>query len=340
MKISVIIPVYNVAEYLTKCLDSVVNQTLKDIEIICVNDGSVDNSLEILKTYAQQDNRIIIIDKQNEGVAATRNDALDVAKGDYIMFLDSDDYLALDACEIAYSKITSENADIGVFSHIEHENDSFIEAPKNKNVRQFAQDETLTDYSCFQIMSCDKIYKKSFLNDNNLRFPKGIKNAEDSVFCWCCLFNKPKYCFIEKPIYIYIVNRKNSATNAYENCIKNNNAAFKTLFNLQIFKNQPLETQLTIISHFCNGTRWYWDNFYKFYQRKAMIKDIRELLKFLEEHYDKKDLMTLKKYRVLKNIYWYTFVNTLFSMVNSRSKSHKIITILGFKIKYKRKKRK
>ncbi|MGN0030910.1 MAG: glycosyltransferase family 2 protein [Candidatus Gastranaerophilaceae bacterium] len=338
MKISVIIPVYNVAEYLTKCLDSVVNQTLKDIEIICVNDGSVDNSLEILKAYAQQDNRIVIIDKQNEGVAVARNDALDIAKGDYIMFLDSDDYLTLDACETAYSKITSENADIGVFSHIEAENGICTEAPKNKVVCKYAQDENLTDYSCFQIMSCDKIYKNSFLNNNNLRFPKGIKNAEDGVFSWYCLFNSPKYCFIEKPIYIYVVNRQNSATNEYENCIKNNNAAFITMFDAQIFKKQPIETQLTIISHFCNGARWYWDNFYKFYQRKVLIKDIREFLSFLEEHYDKKDLMTLKKYRVLKNIYWYTFMNTLFSMVNSRSKSHKIITILGIKIKYKRKK--
>ena len=337
MKISVIVPVYNVEEYLEKCLDSVTNQTLKDIEIICINDGSTDNSLEILKTYAGQDNRIVIINKQNEGVAAARNDGLDIAQGDYIMFLDSDDYLTPEACETAYNKITEKNADIGVFSHFENENGICLESPKNKNVRQFAQDETLTDYSCFQIMSCDKIYKKSFLNDNNLRFPKGIKNAEDSVFCWCCLFNRPKYCFIEKPIYIYIVNRKNSATNAYENCIKNNNAAFKTLFNLQIFKNQPLETQLTIISHFCNGARWYWDNFYKLHQRKILIKDIKEFLKFLEKNYDKKDLNTLKKYRTLKNIHFYTLKNVIFSMVNSRSKSHKIITILGIKIKYKRK---
>lgn len=94
-KVSIIVPVYNVEKYLAKCLDSLVNQTLKDIEIICINDGSTDNSLEILNTYAQKDSRITIIDKKNEGVSAARNTGLNISKGEYIMFVDSDDYLEL-----------------------------------------------------------------------------------------------------------------------------------------------------------------------------------------------------------------------------------------------------
>lgn len=94
-KVSIIVPVYNVEEYLVKCLDSLVNQTLKEIEIICINDGSTDNSLEILNTYAQKDSRITIIDKKNEGVSAARNTGLNISKGEYIMFVDSDDYLEL-----------------------------------------------------------------------------------------------------------------------------------------------------------------------------------------------------------------------------------------------------
>ena len=90
--LSVIVPVYNTEKYLRECLDSVINQTLKDIEIICINDGSTDRSLDILKEYALKDNRIKIIDKKNEGVAAARNDGIRIANGEFVCFMDSDDY--------------------------------------------------------------------------------------------------------------------------------------------------------------------------------------------------------------------------------------------------------
>ena len=89
-KISVIIPVYNVEKYLAECLTSVVNQTFKDIEIICVNDGSTDNSPKILKEFAQKDSRIKIINQENQGLSAARNTGLDVATGEYVSFIDSD----------------------------------------------------------------------------------------------------------------------------------------------------------------------------------------------------------------------------------------------------------
>ena len=92
-KISVIIPVYNVEKYLRECLDSLLNQTFKDIEIICVNDGSTDGSLNILNEYASKDSRFIIINQNNQGLSAARNNGLNVAKGDYVAFLDSDDYI-------------------------------------------------------------------------------------------------------------------------------------------------------------------------------------------------------------------------------------------------------
>ena len=91
-KVSVIIPVYNVEEYLRECLDSVINQTLKEIEIICVDDGSTDNSLEILKEYAKKDNRITVISRKNKGVGYSRNEGINVSKGKFIAFMDPDDY--------------------------------------------------------------------------------------------------------------------------------------------------------------------------------------------------------------------------------------------------------
>ena len=116
-KISVIIPVYNVEKYLRECLDSVVNQTMRDIEIICINDGSTDNSLDILKEYAAKDDRIIVINQTNGWLSAARNSGLKIARGEYIQFVDSDDYLELNACETAYKYALQYNADVVVFGY-------------------------------------------------------------------------------------------------------------------------------------------------------------------------------------------------------------------------------
>lgn len=111
MKISVIVPVYNVEEYLRKCLDSVLNQTLRDIEIICVDDGSTDSLWEILKEYAQKDDRIKLIQKENGGLSSARNAAMQVAKGDYIGFVDSDDWIDPDFLRKLYVAAEKYGAD-------------------------------------------------------------------------------------------------------------------------------------------------------------------------------------------------------------------------------------
>ena len=116
-KISLIIPVYNVEKYLRKCLDGVVNQTMRDIEIICINDGSTDGSLDILKEYAAKDDRIIIINQTNGFVGSARNNGLKIARGEYIQFVDSDDYLELNACETAYNYALRYEADVVVWGY-------------------------------------------------------------------------------------------------------------------------------------------------------------------------------------------------------------------------------
>ena len=113
IKVSVIIPVYNVEQYLEKCLDSVCGQTLKDIETICVNDCSADNSLAVLKDYAKNDNRVKLIDfKENKGVSAARNEGIRNAQGEYIGFVDSDDWIDLNFYEKLYNKAIETDADI------------------------------------------------------------------------------------------------------------------------------------------------------------------------------------------------------------------------------------
>ena len=117
-KVSIIVPVYNVEKYLECCLESLINQTLKDIEIICVNDGSTDNSGKILENYAAKDNRIKVIHQVNGGQAAARNNGLNAVNGKYINFIDSDDWVDLDFIEKLYDAAERNSADIAVASII------------------------------------------------------------------------------------------------------------------------------------------------------------------------------------------------------------------------------
>ena len=118
-KLSVIIPVYNVEKYLRECLDSLVCQTLKEFEIICVNDASTDNSLEILERYARNDARFIIISQENQGPGVARNNAIDIAKGEYIVFVDPDDWIETNALEKIYNHFKKTNADVVQFNYKE-----------------------------------------------------------------------------------------------------------------------------------------------------------------------------------------------------------------------------
>ena len=111
-KVSIIVPIYNVEQYLEECMDSIIGQTLKDLEIICINDGSTDNSLDILKKYAASDDRIIIIDKKNEGYGCAMNDGLDCASGEYVGIVEPDDYVDLHMYEDLYHIAKEKNLDI------------------------------------------------------------------------------------------------------------------------------------------------------------------------------------------------------------------------------------
>ena len=168
-KVSVIVPFYNSEKYLKRCLDSLVRQTLKDIEIIMVNDGSTDNGPDIVKSY-MSDDRIRIIDKENGGQASARNLGLTVASGDYIIFIDSDDYVESDLCEKLYDAILK-GFDIVVSDYYMVDGN---EKKYNKISSCLEGEISLRDYLLTTVCPWNKIYKKSFLLDNNFRFPEGI----------------------------------------------------------------------------------------------------------------------------------------------------------------------
>ncbi len=166
VKVSIIIPIYNIEQYLIRCMESVCNQTLSDIEIIAVNDASPDNSLAILKKFQAQDPRIIIINhKTNKKTAACRNDGLHAATGEYVCFLDGDDYLAPDFCEKLYKLAKKEHADItkGVANIVDNKGNSLSIATGNDEPDKYGK------FATFSYLWTG-LYNKKMLEQHNVRF--------------------------------------------------------------------------------------------------------------------------------------------------------------------------
>lgn len=211
IKISTIIPIYNGEKYIKQCLDSIINQTLTDIEIICVNDGSTDNSLFILEKYATKDSRIKIINMNNYGAGVARNIGLKKAKGEYISFVDADDFIDLNTYELLYNYAKPNDLDMLFFQMVNYIESSgnlintdlydhkcFIDSLK-KNVI-FNYKDTKEQLFSIPVCAVSKIYKKEFLKENNLYFPEGIL-FEDNAFFYQSYFKAKKLGFIEKNLY-------------------------------------------------------------------------------------------------------------------------------------------
>jgi len=200
-KISIVIPVYNVEKYLAECLDSVVNQTMREIQIICVNDGSPDNSRAILQEYADRDSRIEIIDKPNGGLSSARNAAYPSINGKYTMFLDSDDWIELDSCEKLFAKAEQTGAEIVVFFYrwedpagpIDHCSEI---TPQDKTTIQ--EKTSLFNHNS----SCWKLWRSDFLRDNHLFFPEGLY-FEDNLVCWQGVVMAKRISVVPEHLYHY-----------------------------------------------------------------------------------------------------------------------------------------
>jgi glycosyltransferase involved in cell wall biosynthesis len=174
-KVSVIIPVYNTEPYLRRCLDSVCGQTLRDIEIICVNDASPDKSGEILREYAARDERIRLIEfEKNRGVSAARNAGIDAAQGEYLGFVDSDDYVDMDFYKVLYDKAKATNADVmkGELEIIKPDGEHYIDRCHD-NIRQ---------HRVYFTQFTSAIYRTSFVRRKNLHFQVGVVWGEDYLF--------------------------------------------------------------------------------------------------------------------------------------------------------------
>jgi len=307
-KVSVIIPVYNVEKYLRECLDSVINQTLKDIEIICVNDGSTDNSLPILKEYAQKDERIKVIDKKNEGVSVARNVGLECANGIYILFLDADDYFESTLIEQSYDYSVKMNSDICIFGANEIDFNNTKKAMWYNSLLVNSSNVSLFQMMMLQTFCWNKMYKLSFLKKYNIKFPNNIKTAEDGIFCILGFINDPKYALLNVSLYNYRKNPDSQTVKNAERCLESDFDAFTYLTNLSEFKSLKRGIKLLIINKFLSGIIYYWNSYPQY--RKKYGKVLKEYSKYIFQVCEKKYLETLPNYQVItKNKDLSVFIN-------------------------------
>lgn len=212
-KVSIIVPVYNVEKYLPKCLDSLVNQTFKDIEIICVNDDSPDNSIDILNEYAQKDDRVKVVTKENGGLFSARHEGMKYINGEYVFFVDSDDWVSFSLVEKCLNAAKDENPDVVVFGafsvreksgkiHCKRGGYDYAKIPKNFNRKNIFN---------YPPTAWCKMYKTEFLKEHNIRFQE-IKNGEDQLFFVHSMLCADKIRKVNENLYYYIKSRAGAIT--------------------------------------------------------------------------------------------------------------------------------
>lgn len=213
-KVSVIIPIYNVEEYLEKCLDSVINQTYKDLEIICVNDCSPDNSAEILQRYAEKDSRIKIVNREkNGGLSAARNSGLDIATGEYVYFLDSDDWIDDNYISCMVDAATASGAEVVVNTNIlSHYPDKIEQHFPTRTFNNISHSFVDAKEAILSLIwnTWAHLWKKSFLDRIHARFPEGYI-LEDQYFQAVTFVHLEKVYVIRDSVYHYLM-RKTSIT--------------------------------------------------------------------------------------------------------------------------------
>lgn len=208
-KISIILPIYKVEKYLKKCIDSILAQTFKDFELILVDDGSPDRCPEICDEYAKLDQRIRVIHKKNGGLSDARNAGLDIAQGDFVGFVDSDDYVSKQMLEVMYKNIVKYNADwvMGNYVRVDqndciiHDNNAYqIHAERCYSRDEFIE-ELVTEHGSFFVIAWSKLYKRDVFE--HLRFPKG-KQHEDEFLIHHIVGRSEKIVCIKEVVYYYL----------------------------------------------------------------------------------------------------------------------------------------
>jgi len=360
-KVSVIIPVYNVEKYIERNLESLLNQTLDDIEIIYINDCSTDESLSILKRYEEKYENITVIDlEKNSGAAVARNKGLDVAKGEYIGFVDPDDDVDLNYYEELYKKAKAENADIvkckrkniNLDGQITYNN--INDVIKEKGKYYFTYEWTTA------------IYKSSLIFDNNIRFPEECIKAQDIVFLNRVICVSNKVSLIDNVYYNYYKRQGSlnsskislpkikSAILAHKLILDNYNKSdlyetnkslyfdlYLRMYN-SLLDNVPFQNDEKEAKILC--AKAIIENFYNCKDMELFKQNypLKNIFKFIEEKDVNGLAEVLYKNQSMKklSIYGEPLIDKVFSIKESHDKKHKILKIFGIKMTLKNKERK
>lgn len=223
IKVSVVLPTYNAEKYLRKCVESIINQTLKDIEIIIVNDGSKDKSYEIAKEIQNIDNRIIIINQENKGISEARNAGLKIANGEYIAFIDSDDWVEKEMFFNMYNYANANNCDVVQCNYTIRSDESYKNIKSTIPTNRLLNREEINTHIKEQLIEgklstyvWDKIYKVSFLKENDLYF-ENIKRFEDWYFIMDVTSKMERFLILSDSFYNYRVNEGSLSRRYYDN---------------------------------------------------------------------------------------------------------------------------
>lgn len=317
IKISVVIPVYNVEKYIRECIESIINQTFKDIEIIVVNDGSKDNSIKIVEEYLS-DKRLKIINKENRGLSSARNKGMKIARGEYIYFIDSDDFIEKDVLEVLYKNLELERFDI-IFSNFSFYNDKTKKEKKSKFNFPFKENINKGCYFLYngeEINVWNRLYRKEFFKKYNFEFiEKIIHEDQDFGFKTILLAETIKY--VENYGYKYRVGREGSIMSSQkkEKSLKSVQILKKELKNF--FSNIQLNEFQKIRVYLKSLSLDFWEKELK--NEKITLEEIEKLEDGLEKIYrnnifnsiekeifknDIRNLIKNKKINIWKKVYW------------------------------------
>ena len=340
IKFSIIVPVYNVEKFLRQCLDSIASQTLKEFEVICINDGSTDNSLEILNEYATKDKRFIVLSQENQGQGIARNKCIELAKGEYIVFVDPDDFIEFNALEIIYNKFRQTDVDMIQFDYESCKENGKFSRYKifKKQVKKYfhcsIKDNEIYNWHNISKKNLqdmwmaiwNKAYKTAFVKSNNIKMAPN-KHGEDHIFSISANLLAKKILYINKSLYHYRT-RLGSAVN------KASNDNFCIFQNIELLKNFLVEQNLfdeyedSFNNYVVEVLSWHYVN--------IPTESMERYLKMCKELLNTQDY----KLFIKKTKGNFSPIEKVFSIKNQKVNGVKIkvVTILGipFKIKHKK----
>lgn len=348
MKISIIIPVYKVEETLERCVDSAIEQTYENIEIILVNDGSPDDCGEICERYAKKDNRILVLHRDNGGLSEARNSGMEIMTGQYVYFLDSDDFIEKDSIELLQKRAETTKADIiiGNYKIINEKNEIVFRQPFDKSSlnHQLLSDSTERFKYFFGksygTTAWNKLYNCEFLNKLGIKFEKNdVIFAEDLLFNLKVIINYPKIELVDNYTYFYYKSTGSITTSFKKNLAERYINLGESFYNYacEIGKGSHIKDLLayfsfTAIDNTCLNVYEYSNN--KFFDTK------RELKKFMHSDIIRENILSIAKGNYVKEVprkdwrYYSRVFSMLFCLKQYNILS--FIILYRFKLKFKK----